>query len=258
MLTDVRKWERRGRTDNELAIALRCAAYFRRQKRQLLDMLETQRPLFEAAGMRWVDIALLSLDARLAVEDELGRAYAHGQARVALAMRGSFELRNPAAVAYAQRRGAELVTAIDATTRRETKALISSGLMEGRSYGAVAGDLRQLFDGYAGRRALTIAVTENTMAYSEGTMDTARALQDGGLTITKFWNAEPECCDECRARMDAGWIPLDEFFPGDADSPADSHPNCRCDVQTRLDDPEGADGARTAAEVLEPMGFVSA
>ena len=252
MLTDVRKWERKGREANELKVALRCAAYFKRQKGQLLDMLETQRPLFEAAGMRWIDIALLSLDASLAIEDELGRAYAHGQARMTmLSMRGSFELRNPAAVAYAKRRAAELVTAIDTTTRRETKAVVTAGLMEGKSYGKVASDLRQLFDGYAGRRALTIAVTENTKAYSEGTMDTARALQDGGLTITKFWNAEPECCDECSERMAAGWIPLDDFFPGDVDSPADSHPNCRCDVQTRLDDPQGAE------EVLEPMGYVA-
>ena len=251
MRTDVRQWERGGRTENELRMALRLAAYFKRQKKQLLDGFESQRVIFEAVGLKWVDVALLYPEKELDIESEMETAYSNGQAKAASACyRGSFELANPTAIAYAQRRGAELVTAIDATTRRETKAVITRGLMEGKSYGEVARDLRDLYDGYAGRRALTIAVTEATKAYSAGTMDIAHVLQDNGLAIVKSWDAEPDCCADCGANADDGWIPLDDAFSSGWDSPGDSHPNCRCNVQTRVADPENK-----APEVLEPMGY---
>lgn len=241
------------REDAELKMALRLAAYFKRQKRALLDAFEGQRAVFEAAGMRWLDIVFLMLPYDLDLSAEMASTYAQGQtamARVAMKGRGMFGLKNPAAVAYAKRHAAELVTAIDATTRKETKAVITRALMDGKSYGDTASKLRELYDGYAGARALTIAVTETTMAYSAGTMDTARALQDGGLTIEKWWDAEPDCCDDCQKNVDDGWIPLDQPFTTGWDSPADSHPNCRCNVQTRMADPDGR-----AQDVLEPMGY---
>jgi F like protein len=168
---------------------------------------------------------------RRALERYGRRAIEAGAGSVGVDLGLAFDLRDSAAVEFLARRGAELVTRIDETTRQAIRDLLIESAAEGWSYQTAAGELRQAF-AFSPRRAETIARTEATMAYGEGRLEAARQLEDEGMHLEKAWLVNVPEDEGCIGNGDAGWIGADETFPSGHQRPP-VHPNCECDVVFR-------------------------
>jgi SPP1 gp7 family putative phage head morphogenesis protein len=148
----------------------------------------------------------------------------------------SFNLDNPRAVAYAARNAAEKVKQINDTTRDMVGRVIVAALEEGQSYGKTAKELKELFDGFSKARAKRIAVYEMGSAYENGKKVAAQEMEAQGLRMEKKWISvgDDRTRPEHKDNTAAGWIPMDETFPGDGSDIAPSDPNCRCSVIWRV------------------------
>lgn len=159
----------------------------------------------------------------------------------------SFSLKNPRAVAFLRDYGAERVTAIDATTRDELRAILVRATDEGWAYGRTSKEIADYFIGLRAEppskeegkairsRARLIAVTEVGEAYSHGSLLAAQALADEGLTVEKSWltAGDERVSDTCRGNAGAGWIAVDVAFPSGHQRPL-GHPSCRCALVSRV------------------------
>jgi hypothetical protein len=155
----------------------------------------------------------------------------------------AFSLDNPKAVKFLETHAADMVTAIDETTRDQMRTLLTQAADQGWSYGKTAKAIKDRFDGFAGlkpqlhiqSRAHLVAVTESRMAYEEANLQTALGLEAAGLEMEKYWmnSGDSRVSTGCKANTAKGWIPIAEDFPsGDAASPR--FPGCRCDVHYRM------------------------
>jgi hypothetical protein len=158
----------------------------------------------------------------------------------------SWTLENPAAVAYLEAHGAELVSRIDEATRGDLRSLIEAAMREGRTYDQLAEDIQNQFKGYGDpnsywrfdaprpqahidSRAHLIAVTEIGEAYEDGEFQASREMQAAGLKMVKWWSTmEDERVSElCLGNAADGEIPLDEPHSSGDMHPL-GHPACRC------------------------------
>ena len=159
------------------------------------------------------------------------------QALADFAIGMSFDLANPRAVAYLKAHGAELVTAINDTTRDYIKTVVTNGVENGLSYGEIAKAITDRYEEFKigkpqehiDSRAHLIAVTEIGNAYEEGNLIVVEDLADGGLEMEKFWQTveDARVSDGCQQNQDAGWIPAGEPFPSGDMRPL-RFPGCRC------------------------------
>jgi hypothetical protein len=140
----------------------------------------------------------------------------------------TFDLANPIATSYLEQRAAALVTRIDETTRGAMRDVLTQAAADQWSYNVTAQAIRDDF-AFSRSRSLTIARTEMTNAYSEGSMTGARQLEDQGLTMEKAWLINAPEDEDCISNGESDWIGIDEAFPSGDDRPP-VHPNCECDV----------------------------
>lgn len=175
-----------------------------------------------------------------------------------------FDEANPAAVDWAEREAAKLVTAVTEDARRAIRAVITEGIDAGvpvdktaqiirasiglteRDAAAVMKRQIELMQGgmspadaasraerYAAKltrsRSMTIARTETMRASNEGQEQLWSQAREAGLLTgreRKVWIvADP--CPICAA-LDGERVGLDEDFSIGSDPPA--HPNCRCTI----------------------------
>ena len=131
------------------------------------------------------------------------------------------------ALAFSLARGAELVTAINATTRTLLQTLVANAIEQGQSVSMLQAAIRAA-GAFSASRAETIARTELAFAHVQGNLAGWRA---SGVVAGKRWllaDTHPES-DECDEAADAGSVDLEaEFLPGIKAPPA--HPNCLCDL----------------------------
>jgi hypothetical protein len=129
-------------------------------------------------------------------------------------------------LAWVQAYTFQLVTGINSTTR----ALLAEALEQFVLGGETMGELREIVGGiFTPERANTIAVTELTRAYSEGTKAAVDELKAVGLEVLEVWHTDNDelVCDECD--------PLNGTTRGeDWEDYPPLHPNCRCSVDTEL------------------------
>jgi uncharacterized protein YoaH (UPF0181 family) len=147
----------------------------------------------------------------------------------------SFKIEAKRATAWARANAAGKVTAIDDTTRESIQGAITRGIESGESYGAVARDIRDRFDGFTTQRAQLVAVQENAMAYEAGTRTLVDDIQAAGIKMEKMLDGPDDelTSDLCREDMAAGWIPADEPFPsGEMSAPI--HVGCRHSTAYRV------------------------
>ena len=180
---------------------------------------------FDQASASTVAAYEAPLEAAAAASLEAGAAELLGQLGLDLA----FDLANPAAQEYIAEHGAELVTGLNATSKEQLRNLIAAGIEEGKSYGQIATDIRNLFADWSKARAELVAVTEVGMGYETGNAQAAAQLQAAGLEMEHAWLTvgDDRVDPDCRANEDAGWIPLDAEFPSGDLHPL-AHPRCRC------------------------------
>jgi len=159
------------------------------------------------------------------------------------ALATNFDLDNPRAEKYLLQNGADMVTAIDDTTRSQMNTVLEESMKNGWSYDETAEAIQSKFDGFAGAkpqqhiqsRAHLVAVTENAGAFGEGNLEATRQLQEAGLPMVKYWSntGDSKVSDGCKGNTDAGWIPKKQTFPsGHMHSPR--FPSCRCATLHRV------------------------
>jgi HK97 family phage portal protein len=134
------------------------------------------------------------------------------------------------AATYARARGAELITNLSATTRKEIRKLVGDSIESGQSLRELKNQLRKTYV-FSASRADAIARTETATSQGEATDDAARTqgrdekmwrtARDGRVSITV-----------CAPNEYQGWIGIDEGFQsGHMTIPG--HVRCRCRILYR-------------------------
>jgi len=154
----------------------------------------------------------------------------------------SFDLDHPVATDYLRRHGAEMVTAINDTTRGYINTIVVNGVDEGWSYNRMAKALTDRFEEFAiGKpqhhiqsRAHLIAITEAGNAYEAAGRAVVDDLAAAGLTIEKKWLTvgDDRVSDGCRENEGDDWISLDSEFTSGHQHPL-RFPGCRCTILYR-------------------------
>ncbi|MBN1690442.1 MAG: methyltransferase domain-containing protein [Dehalococcoidia bacterium] len=129
------------------------------------------------------------------------------------------------AIKWAEKYCAQLVTKMDAETKRQLAKVISDGIANKRGVDGLARDIKGAFDNMTKYRSELIARTETSHALRAAAQD---RMKDMGVT-GKEWvlgsgGAEGNC-DLCITNADAGVISVDKEFPY-----PDPHPGCTCSI----------------------------
>lgn len=221
-----------GRKEKEAAEARIYALtrrVFRRQQAQVVKWLEIEYPGRKAVDVydAWAEWDEDETDDLIA---ELQRAVKSGVKLFASTLPGmldlDFALINKRALAKARQYTYELVKGITATTRDTLQRVISAFVeTPGMTIGDVVNSLP-----YSEERALRVAVTEITRAYSTAAQDAAADLKEKypDVRVTKTWftNNDDLVCEIC-APLNGVEIDQDEQFGGEFDGPP-GHVSCRC------------------------------
>ena len=156
-----------------------------------------------------------------------------------------FSLRNLRAESYIRARGAELVRGVDDVTRQGIQRILVQGAEDGRSYSAVARELKSKFEvlgtpsplKHIRTRAELIAVTETRMAQTYGKKVVSEELATRGVRMAKRWRdiGDERVSDGCQHAVEI-WVsyrPVKSFPEGGGDGPP-LHPGCRCIMTHRV------------------------
>lgn len=152
----------------------------------------------------------------------------------------AWDLSNPRAVEWLRNYTEfKLGRDVNRTTAEEIRKIIEQSVDEGWSYGRTSREIRNRFEGFAGKmpqlhirnRAEGIAVTESRRAYERANLEMARSMKETGLEMEKSWYASAggDACDICQDNERDGWIEIEESFSSGDDAPP-AHPYCRCDM----------------------------
>jgi len=155
------------------------------------------------------------------------RAAAAGATQVGLSVEGITDQVDAAAVAYAGRRGGELIKDLAGTTDEAVRGLLERGVDEGMSADELS-DAIEALGAFGEYRADMIARTELAFAHVQGNVEGWRDSEEveGKRSILGDLHDVPDECDDA---AEAGVVDLDEeFAPGLMFPPY--HPNCICDV----------------------------
>jgi len=134
-----------------------------------------------------------------------------------------------AAIDWAEKHGAKLVTQMDEETKRRLAKVISNGIEGKRGVPGLARDIRGEFSDMRKYRSIMIARTETANALSQASLD---SMKDMGIE-GKEWVTAGEPCDICSGNASDGVIHVNQAFSsGDMAPPA--HPNCECALAPAL------------------------
>lgn len=212
--------------------------------------------LAEAAEPRWQQLWLEALeetreDFEQPIAEASSAVYQLAAEKISASFKGAFafDLANPRAVDYITNRAPVAVSQINETTRSDVRRIITAGVNEGKSYQAVAKELREKYEQFRTPRpqqhirdrAESIAIYEMGDAYEQSTSDFARNMQDYGMQMEKKWLSvgDSRVRPEHTANQAQGWIGLNEEFQSGHQRPP-SDPGCRCSLQYRRKPSEGA------------------
>ena len=236
--------------------------YWTAQRDALMDALDaTRRHFQESVGddfdRLWNAVEDIDDGTLATLVDDLDQTALQRGGRSAaldLGLTLGLEVTHPEVVRFLRRRGAELVTGIDETTRRQMRGVLVRGVEQRRSYADVADEISTRFRGFSDPSALghirtraeLVAVTELGLAYEHGHRMLADDLTRAGYVLERslIVAGDERTCPECLDAEADGWIPHGELFAGGVLG-APIHPGCRCAVATRTargtSVPEGVD-----------------
>ncbi len=238
----------------------KIAAFFRSQKRAVLDALTKEKYLFtesyrklaedttqltlaqfdriwdtvtdETIGELQKVVFNAEVDGVSAGVDQLKKLLPFDPSKKAGT---TFNLANPRAVQFFKSTGGSVdyIKGINRTTGDSLKRVIGTALDEGWSYSQTAREIQKLYDGPISRdRAQRIAVYETGKSYEKGNELFARSLEDDGVTMEEKWMSSHDpkvrpAHDAITGNESEGWVPLGHVFSsGQTEPPTD--PGCRC------------------------------
>ena len=249
-------WRKRERSRAPLIAQLDrdVAAVFRAQGKAFLAEWEKAKPLLQEAvragdwGPWWLRVATKTKAAFIKAIDKAAKAAVRiGWKDTAAQAPGVLVAdpigkREPGVVGFLRDRAAAQVTKINDTTRQRLNEIITSGVEQGLSHGAIAAQIRDEFNAFAvgkpqqhiDSRAHLVAITEIGEAYEESTLQASQALAAAGLPQEKSWLTvgDKRVSKGCQANEAAGWIDLAGAFPSGHGRPL-RFPGCRCTLLTR-------------------------
>jgi hypothetical protein len=136
------------------------------------------------------------------------------------------------AQAFASARAAVLVEDLAQTTEDDVADFVATARRGAWDLERIRGGLGAAFT-FSAARALSIAITETTLAWTQG--GRAAAL-DGGRDEKSSQTNSDNPCEDCIANEDTGWISIDEAYPSGEDGPP-FHVNCACgEVYRRVEE----------------------
>lgn len=118
---------------------------------------------------------------------------------------------------------AKQVKGVADTTKQDVRDLVAKQASEGWSIEDLQKQIRAKGEIASRSRALTIARTETSAAYSQGSI---AAYKASGVVSQTEWLIGPDSCSECQALSGAKADLGAEFAPGVTGPPL--HPNCTC------------------------------
>ena len=166
------------------------------------------------------------------------RAAAVGATQVGFSIDDITNQVDKAAVAYADKRGGELIKDLAGTTEDAMRSLLSRAVEDGMSADELSNEIEQM-GAFGDYRADVIARTELAYAHVQGNVEGWKA---SGQVVGKRWLLADthDVPDECDEAAEAGVVNMDdEFAPGIDFPPA--HPGCACDVLPVLEDADSGD-----------------
>jgi len=181
-----------------------------------------------------LDPLLATFDEKLEAEigGQLSETYISGQAE--MISYGKTKLGIPIAyegppisqaVEWAKKRGAVLVTQMDATTKERLALHISNGIKNKSGIPKLARDIKAQFADMTKYRSQLIARTETANALSTASLD---SMKDMGIEGKEWVTAgDSDVSDECLGNEAQGVIPVGDTFSSGASAPPE-HPDCRC------------------------------
>lgn len=166
------------------------------------------------------------------------RAAAVGATQVGFSIDDITNQVDKAAVAYAEKRGGELIKDLAGTTDEAMRSLLSRAVEEGMSADELSSAVEQA-GAFGDYRADLIARTELAFAHVQGNVEGWKASGQvvGKRSILGDLHDVPDECDDC---ADAGEVGLDDDFVPGLDFPP-YHPACVCDVVPVLEDADSGD-----------------
>jgi hypothetical protein len=128
--------------------------------------------------------------------------------------------------------------AITEDVRDELAKLVAQAQAENWS-NADLSDAIQSATTFSEDRADMVARTE--LKRIDGMASRKTAVETGAVKKKSFVSSNDTVCDDCQENEDAGWIDVDEDFPGTSTPDVPHHPRCACRVSYQWPDEEGSD-----------------
>lgn len=166
------------------------------------------------------------------------RAAAVGATQVGFSIDDITDQVDKAAVAYADKRGGELIKDLAGTTDEAMRSLLARAVEQGMSADELSDEVEQM-GAFGDYRADLIARTELAFAHVQGNVEGWKASGQvvGKRSILGDLHDMPDECDDA---ADAGVVDMDDDFVPGLDFPP-YHPQCVCDVVPVLEDADSGD-----------------
>jgi hypothetical protein len=114
------------------------------------------------------------------------------------------------------------------TTKQRLRDAMADAWAAGGSFNQIVKAIQDTVGEISDVRAGIIAQTEVNSASNQGRIASAT---EAGFE-EKSWDPDGECCEECEKQIAAGWIRIDEPFPGGVMVPC-LHDGCDCGINFR-------------------------
>ena len=125
--------------------------------------------------------------------------------------------------------------------KKQIRAAIQSGILQGKSIGKIANDLQKRIPDMSRKSAIRAARTAMTGAQNGGRQDSYEAAEKMGIEVSKEWVATLDGrTRHSHRRLDGEVVAYDEkfsnglMFPGDPRGDPASTYNCRCSLIARV------------------------
>lgn len=122
----------------------------------------------------------------------------------------------------------KLTGGLNDTTKQQLRDAVAEAYESGETATGIINAIRATMADFSEFRAEMIAQTEVNDAYNYGRVE----LATGAAFEEKSWDPDGTACEQCMEQVDAGWIDINDDFPGGVDAPT-LHPNCDCGIDFR-------------------------